>query len=167
MAYTGSIMMGLKKVESGDLASDGGRATIWQSLGYTNQDSCSLDQDDPTTTEIYAEEVDDPIYQSKKAGNRTITFEVHNPEFSTLVKLCGGKINSEGEYEAEGSLPDIEQSLRLELTTGQVIIYPRVSIAAKFAGTIGKSENLKLTVNGTILQPLKEGEPAMVIVPKA
>lgn len=159
-------MMGLTSIEAGDLAADKGRATVWSTLGYTAQDSCSLDQDDPTTTEIYAEEVDDPIYQSKKGGNRKVNFDILNPELTTLKKLCGGSINSDGEYEAQGSLPDIEQSLKLTLTTGQVIIYPRVSIAAKFSGTIGKSDALKLSVTGTILQPLKSGEPAMIIVPK-
>lgn len=165
MALTGKLLMGLKKVEMGDLASDGGRASVWTQHGYTAQDSCTMDTADPETTQIYAEEVDDPIYESKKGGLTTITFNIQNPSVDSLVKLCGGTKGSDGEWKKDGSLPDIEQSLKLSLTTGQTFIFPRCSIAAKFSGTIGKSDNLKLQVKATVLKPLKDGEPAMELVP--
>ena len=52
--------IGLSKIEVGAIAEDGGMTRYLRVLGYTYQDPCTMTQEDPETTDHYAEEVDDP-----------------------------------------------------------------------------------------------------------
>lgn len=61
MAVSQVYTLGLSKIEIGDIAEGGGMGTTLEQLGYTLQDSCSMTQENPQTTEFLAEEVDDPV----------------------------------------------------------------------------------------------------------
>lgn len=45
-------------------------------LGYTYQDTCTMTQEDPETTDHYAEEVDDPVISISRGGKRISTFRL-------------------------------------------------------------------------------------------
>lgn len=60
--------IGLAKIEVGDMAAGGDMGTSLASLGYTYQDTCRMTQEDPETTDHYAEEVDDPVVSISRGG---------------------------------------------------------------------------------------------------
>lgn len=148
--------MGLSKIEIGTMAADGDVATTFETLGYTDTDSCEITVDDPEETEVTAEEVDDPIYVIRKAGKTSIAFNVLNPSVDVLKKVCGGTATA-GSYSLPDKLPTIEVSVKITPTVGFVVTYPRVSIVGKISGKYAKSEPLKLSVSGTVLTPTKAG----------
>lgn len=163
MSYSGALTMGLQKIEIGTPV-NGGVAQFWKTLGYTNEDSCELSTDDPESTDVNAEEADDPIYTIKKGGSMNLTFEVLNPDFEALVLLCGGKVEN-GKWIAPLAVPTVEMSIKLTPNIGYVYTFGRCSVAAKVDGKFAKSEPLKVTVNATILVPTVTQDDKFVASP--
>lgn len=48
--------------------------TDYKVFGLTYEDTCKMSQEDPETTEFYAEEEDDPVETIEKQGKITFTF---------------------------------------------------------------------------------------------
>lgn len=163
MAYTGKVAMGLSKIEVGTPVS-GGEATSFETLGYTDPDSCTLDTEDPETTDVNAEETDDPIYSISKGGKSTLNFNVLNPDATVLVKMLGGTIDSTyGTWKAPSQLTQPELSVKITMETGHVFRFPRTKFFCKYSGSFGKSEPIKLACIGSVLIPLN-GETAKMLV---
>lgn len=153
MAYTGIVAMGLSKVEVGTPVS-GGMATSLETLGYTDPDSCTIDTEDPTTTEVNAEEVDDPIYTISKAGKSNLNFNVLNPLPAALVKMMGGEVDgSTGVWSAPTAVTQPELSVKITTNSDHIFTFPRVKFTCKYSGNFGKSEPVKLTCAGVVLVP--------------
>ena len=70
--------LGLSKIEVGAIASDGGMAadSDLKALGYTYQDTCKMTQEEPETTEHYAEEVDDPVVSTSRGGKTLFDYSI-------------------------------------------------------------------------------------------
>jgi hypothetical protein len=157
--------IGLAKIEIGAIANDGGMGTILAQLGYTNQDSCTLTQEDPETTDFYAEEQDDPVVSFSKAGKTTFSFSIMNPDVNVLAALLGGTIvEAEGKepvWNAPATMPDIEKSVKITPKQGLVFEIPRMKIAAKINGQFSKSNVFVIDVAGTVLQPAKANAAKM------
>lgn len=165
MAYTGKVAMGLSKIEVGTPVS-GGVATSFETLGYTDPDSCTIDTEDPEVTDVNAEEVDDPIYSISKAGKTNLNFNVLNPETSVLKKMMGGEVdNTTHVWTAPSSLTQPELSVKITSETGHVFTFPRVKFTCKYGGTFGKSEPVKLTCAGVVLIPTDGQTPKMSVTP--
>jgi hypothetical protein len=163
MAYTGKVAMGLSKIEVGTPVS-GGEATSYATLGYTDPDSCTLDTEDPETTDINAEEADDPIYSISKGGKSTLNFNVLNPLIATLTQMMGGTVDqTTGDWEAPTQLTQPELSVKITMESGHIFRFPRVKFFCKYSGSFGKSEPIKLTCTGSVLIPT-DGETAKMLV---
>jgi hypothetical protein len=152
--------IGLSSIEVGAIEDDGGMGTILSALGLTFQDTCKLQQDDPETTDFYAEEVDNPVFSMSRAGKTTFTFSIMNPELATLQSMLGGTISGSGDtakWLAPDTLPIIEQSVKITPQQGLVFEIPRMKIVAKINGEFSKKGLLLIEVTGTVLQPEKTG----------
>lgn len=149
---------GLAAVKMGDIAGDGGMGTTLAVIGYTNKGSVQLNTEDPTSTEFYAEEVDDPIYVSKKKGKTTFTFQLGFPDFDQMVAVLGGTKSGTGNaqiWSAPSTVQTIEKSFKIVPTSGYVLNIVRGTIAAKFTGGYMSTDNLKIDVVVTVLTPTK------------
>ena len=163
MAYTGKVAMGLSKIEVGTPVS-GGEATSYATLGYTDPDSCTLDTEDPETTDINAEEADDPIYSISKGGKSTLNFNVLNPLTTTLTQMMGGTVNqTTGDWEAPTQLTQPELSVKITMESGHIFRFPRVKFFCKYSGSFGKSEPIKLACIGSVLIPTDGTTPKMLV----
>lgn len=154
--------MGLSKIEVGTPVS-GGEATSFATLGYTDPDSCTLDTEDPETTDVLAEETDDPIYSISKGGKSNLNFNVLNPDASVLVQMLGGTTDSNGVWSAPSQLTQPELSVKITMETGHVFRFPRVKFFCKYSGSFGNSEPLKLVCSGVVLVPT-DGTTAKMLV---
>jgi hypothetical protein len=160
--------LGLEKIEMGEVGTDGGMGTTLAQIGYTYEDTCTLTTEDPTDTEFYVEELDDPVAVISKQGKTTFSFSLANPSADTLKELMGGTVNSStGAWEAPTKLPTIEKSVKITPTQGFVITVPRMKIVAKFNANFSKTNMTLVEVTGTVLTPTKDGEPKMTATPKA
>jgi hypothetical protein len=164
MTYT----IGLSKIEIGDTANDGGMGSSLEQLGYTLQDTCTLTQEDPETTDFYAEEADDPVVSYSRAGKTAFNFSVMNPDVDVLAKLLGGTVTTTGSgdsavstWNAPESIPVIEKSVKITPKMGLIFSIPRMKITAKINGNFSKSNVFVIEVAGTVLKPEKTGEAKM------
>ncbi|MDR1652231.1 MAG: hypothetical protein LBS01_01015 [Prevotellaceae bacterium] len=156
--------IGLSSISIGDIAADGGMGASLTVLGQTAQDTCKFVQEDPETTDFYAEETDDPVFSMSKAGKTTFSFSVMNPELTTLQTLLGGTITAadvENSIPAKWNAPDImpviEKSVRITPQQGLAFDIPRMKIVAKINGEFSKKNMFLIEVTGTALQPEKTG----------
>jgi hypothetical protein len=75
-------ILGLVSIEIADIAGDGGLGTAWEAIGETVKDSCVFTESDPTKTEFFIEESDDPI--------ESINWSTNNVRGRFMEKLFGG-----------------------------------------------------------------------------
>lgn len=162
--------LGLSKIEFGAVAADGDMGSSLAQLGYTNQDSATLTMEVPTATEFFAEEVDDPVLVSKKAGAIAFAFDLMNPSPEVLSQLMGGTAgkSSSGlpdndQWEAPDSVSDIEQSLKITPKQGYEFSVPRASISANLTGNFAASSIMLLHVEAKVLTPTKSGVKKMTL----
>ena len=90
MAAKKTYTIGLSKIEVGAIAEDGGMGETLDVLGYTYQDTCTMTQEDPETTDHYAEEVDDPVISISQGGKTNSNFSIMNPSAELKAALSGG-----------------------------------------------------------------------------
>ena len=146
MAAKKTYTIGLSKIEVGAIAEDGGMGETLDVLGYTYQDTCTMTQEDPETTDHYAEEVDDPVISISRGGKTNFNFSIMNPSVTVLADLLGG-VGTPG----TGSTPD--KGLKFEI--------PRMKLVSKINATFSKSGILLIEVAGTVMQPTKTGTKKM------
>jgi hypothetical protein len=158
------VTLGLSKIEVGAIAADGGMGTSLDTLGYTYQDTCKMTQDDPETTEHYAEEVDDPIVSISRGGKTNFAFSVMDADLTVLQTLLGGETTGTGDtqkWSAPDKLPVIEKSVRITPEQGLKFEVPRMKLASKINAEFSKKGILLIDVAGTVLKPTKAGVKKM------
>jgi hypothetical protein len=158
------VTLGLSKIEVGAIAADGDMGTSLATLGYTYQDTCKMTQDDPETTEHYAEEVDDPIVSISRGGKTNFAFSVMDADLTVLQTLLGGETTGTGgmqKWSAPDKLPVIEKSVRITPEQGLKFEVPRMKLASKINAEFSKKGILLIDVAGTVLQPTKSGVKKM------
>ena len=151
MSATKVYTLGLSSVKIGDPES----VAPATQLGYTYQDSCQFQQEDPTVQEFYAEEVDDPVISTARAGKTTVEFDLMNPDVDVLATLMGGTAqSSSGEtWAAPDSVTTIEKSILVTPKQGFSVLMPRARIDSKINGNFAKSGIVLVHVKATCLQP--------------
>ena len=148
--------LGLSKIEVGDIAEDGDMGTNLAALGYTAEDSCTFEQDDPSDTEFYAEEVDDPVVIISKNGKINMGFDIMNPSLEVLKDLFGGTIDTAaGTWSAPDKILSIEKSVKITPDQGFIYKIPRMKLTPKIVGGFSKTGMGKITIKGVVLQPSK------------
>ncbi|MDR1181709.1 MAG: hypothetical protein LBL13_07005 [Bacteroidales bacterium] len=158
MAAVNKVTLGLKKIEIGDIASDGDMGSTLTQMGYTLLDSCSFTSEDATTVEHNVEELDDVFESMSTPGKKTLVFSIADPSLDTLKALLGGTVNtSDGTWEPDNTAPTIEKSIRVTPKKGLVFDFPRTRIDAKWNAQFGKNNLAVLEVTATLLIPTKAG----------
>lgn len=161
--------LGLSKIEVGAIASDGGMAADADlaTLGYTYQDTCKMTQEEPETTEHYAEEVDDPVVSTSRGGKTLFDYSIMNPSVLVMADLLGGT-GTEGngettqdKWEAPDKLPVVEKSVRITPEQGLKFDIPRMKLVSKINADFSKKGILLIEVSGTVMQPTKANTPKM------
>lgn len=159
--------IGLSKIEVGAIAENGGMGETLAVLGYTYQDTCTMTQEDPETTDHYAEEVDDPVVSISRGGKTNFNFSIMNPSVTVLADLLGGTgtagngSDTQDKWEAPDKIPVVEKSVRITPEQGLKFEIPRMKLVSKINATFSKSGILLIEVAGTVLQPTKTGTKKM------
>ena len=167
MAHSAKYTYGLEKIEFAPILGDGGIGTTWTQYGLTAEDTFSMAEEDPTTTDLYVEESDTPVVSIVKEGKTTITFNIADPDIETLYNLKGGTTSGSAPnriWEKADTLPTLELSVKITPKEGFTAIrIPRASVSAKLNSTLSKKTLLVLEVTCTILTPTKSGTKSIYI----
>lgn len=147
--------LGLASIEMGEV-SGGSKAA----LGYTYQDTCKMTQEDPETTDFYAEEVEDPVASTSRAGKTTFEFSLMDPSPETMAQLMGGTAGKSSPEKAENDkwdapdkTPNIEQAITITPEQGLKFDIARAKISAKINAEFSKKGILLIDVKATVLKP--------------
>lgn len=164
----GQVTNGVDKIEVGALGANGTMGTSLAVLGYTNIDSASLAEEDPTITDFKVEELDTPIYSSEVPGKKTLTFQIADPDLNTYVAVFGGTITGSGanqQWEAPDQKLRKEVSIKITPKVGYVISIPRAVMRGKFNGQLSKNSLQMIDIVADVLQPEDANTPPMIIGP--
>ncbi len=115
----------------------GAAAESLATLGLTYQDSCTVSQDDPETTEFYAEEEDDPIEIMERPGAIRAFFQIMDPT-AALAQKAG---TSE------------EGILEITPKKGLKITFNRAKLSYKLGGQYGRGGLFLITCTAVALKP--------------
>jgi hypothetical protein len=107
------------------------------SLGLTYQDSCTVSQDDPETTEFYAEEEDDPIEITERPGAIRANFQVMDPTAALAAKAGTSE----------------EGVLVITPKKGLAITFNRAKVTYKLDGQYGRGGLFLVSVSAIALKP--------------
>ncbi|WP_343302848.1 hypothetical protein AAHN97_14985 [Chitinophaga niabensis] len=155
------VKIGLKLLEMGPIAVDGGMGTVLTPLACTVVDTALLTSEAATVTDFPIEEEDDPYYTSSVAGKKTLTFSSYDMDPASLVRVLGGSATTDASgnniYEAPSATPVIEQSFRLTDQKGNITEIPRGKVDAIIQQKFQKSGLAQVDVTVTVLKPTKAG----------
>ena len=136
--------------------------TGYSNFGLTYEDTCKMSQDDPETTEFYAEEEDDPVESIEKQGKITFAFSIMNPDLTTLTRLFGGTVASDV-YAYPDTVSMVEESVIIKPRKGLMFQVPRMKLVSKINGEFSKKGLLLIEVTGTVLKPQTTGLKKMYV----
>ncbi|MDQ6482221.1 hypothetical protein [Dyadobacter sp. LHD-138] len=155
----GQITRGLGKIEIGEIAADGGVATVWERLGDTDRDSTAvISEEDPTRDELHALEYDAAADVDITEGAITVSWTLLNADLAALAVLWGGAVEGVGAaqtWERSGVANSLERSIKVTPKKGYVITVVRASIVAKINYDLTKPGKMAVDIVATIMQPTK------------
>jgi len=160
-------MKGLAGVDMADIPVGGGvpDAEDFTSVGVTYRDEATLTEEDPTETEHFSNENDDPEESDITAGKRKLTLALIDFDPATMVKFMGGTVTGEGaaaKWEAPSQKSKYEKAFRIRSKNGQYITFPRVSYYAKLDYNLAPSGIAKIMVVGTVMTPTGAGIKSII-----
>lgn len=165
MSDSKTYTLGLHSVELGDIAQDGGMGQTLASVGYTKEGTAVFSQATNEITKFYAEEVDDPVMTSMKAGEITFSWSIINPSVSVLELLMGGTATAETDtWEAPSGAVNIEKSAKITAKQGFYFEVPRLQISAVWNAPLSKTDIVSIDCVGTILVPTKANTAKFKVV---
>lgn len=144
--------LGLSKIEVADITQENGKPGVYSTLGLTYKDTCQMSEDDPTITEHYAEEVEDPIVTLSRRGKLTFSFSLMNASANTMKAVFGGTVKGKV-WTAPAKMPVIEKAVKITPEIGGVFEIGRASLTAKMNGTFSKSGIFLVDITLTVLNP--------------
>lgn len=158
------VTLGLSQIlgKKGEPSAGDFAETGYNVFGLTYEDTCKMSQDDPETTEFYAEEEDDPVEITEKQGKITFAFSIMNPDITTLTRLFGGTVASDV-YAYPDTVNTVEESVIIKPRKGLMFQVPRMKLVSKINGEFSKKGLLLIEVAGTVLKPQTTGLKKMYV----
>lgn len=152
------VTLGLSQIlgKSGEPTKCDFTETGYEAYGLTYEDTCTMSQEDPETTEFYAEEEDDPIEIIEKQGKITFNFSLMNPDLTTLKRLFGGETTTDI-YSLPDTIATVEESVIIKPKKGLKFQVPRMKLTSKINGEFSKKGLFLIEVVGTVLKPQTDG----------
>lgn len=153
--------IGLKKIEMGNVAVDGGMGTSLTEIGATVSDTAVFANEAPNVTDFNIEEQTAPFYSQSTPGKFTVQWSSYNVEPAALVQTMGGTVTTDASgntvYTAPVDAPNIEQSVKATMKDNTVLSIPRARIDAVLQWNFQKTKLAQVDYTATALQPTKSG----------
>jgi len=164
-----TITRGLTRVEFADLAPDGGPGTNFQAIGYTWRDEeIVLLEEDPEVNDLFTHELDDSIDREYTGGVKELTFNIVDPDLSTLSYLFGGAVSGSGDSATYG-MPAKKyvgyKTVRLVPAKGLVWTINRAAVIGTVDANFSRGDVVTIAVSATVLVPEKSGVMPITVGP--
>ena len=153
-------ILGVSKIEIGDIAADGGVATTFAALGGTYKDTASFRQEAGEDIEHEIEESDDPAEVVPGTKKSTVAWGIIDFTPATLVKALGGTVTGTApneKWDAPATSSIIEKSVKITPKKGAPITMPRVALKGVIDYEAARAGIAKVLITGKVLTPTKAG----------
>jgi hypothetical protein len=152
-------LLGLAGIDMADVPVGGGVPldADFDFIGATYRDEALIGEDDPTETNHFANEYDDPIESDITGGKKKLTFTLTDWSPENLAKYLGGTTEGVGaamKWLAPAQKTKYERAFRIRSkTAGQYITHPRVSCYAKYDYKLAPTGIAKVLIVGVVMTP--------------
>jgi hypothetical protein len=156
----GLVTIGLLGVSFAPLASDGGPGTVFAPIGFTSKGTLTFNEEEPTKKTVDVEESSVPLKTFKKAGAKSLTLSIADPDTDALALVRGGTVaaTSGKKTYSEDDAISLVGTLKVEPEEGFAsITYNKVSIFGRLQGGLGSEQELLLVLDVDIEKPTKTG----------
>lgn len=145
--------LGLASIEVNDVGSTAS-GTGWAALGKTYENTCKMTEDDPTETEFYAEEEDDPQEVIVKRGKTKLTWSIMNLTAAKAAEVFGGTYTAATKTWASPKKIFVEErAIKVTPEIGCSFVIPRCKFYAKITADFSKQGLFLADCTATILTP--------------
>ena len=160
-------VFGVTSVEIVDINAGTGLGENYASAGDIYKDSATVEEDEPTSNDHFAELKRDPVISVVENGAETIRFDIMDAGADTLVNLLGGTATDVAATPDKWNKPtthtNIEKAIRITTDDGTVFEYNRVKVMAHRNLEPTRKGIFLVKVVGRVLTPLVDGVPSVVI----
>lgn len=134
--------------------------------GNTLEGTASFTKNEDEETPFYSEENDDAIEIITKKGASVLEFAIVDFTPATLVRVLGGEVGTNGEWEAPDVAPDIEQAFEVISKRDVKITINRAKVRASIDWPLTKEDLGRVVVRATVMAPT-DGSKGYTIGPAA
>ncbi len=154
---------GLKSIKHADPTLDGTfPSSGLVELCRTYKDSCEFTEDDPSITEEFCDQEDDPVMVFIEKGAKNVKFSTFDYSPETLKTLKGGTV-LDNKWSEPTTLPEIHRAIEITTATGLKFCFPKARVIAKFNAKFVKNGMMLLEVTLKPVSPAS-GKPAIIIM---
>lgn len=159
--------LGLSSIELAEVAATGAE-TDWAALGKTYEGTCKMTEEDPTETEFYSEEDDDPQETIVKRGKTTVTWSIMNLTAATMKNVFGGEYTADTKtWGGPAKIYTAEKAIKITPQIGCTFIIPRGKFYAKITADFSKTGLFLAECKATILTPTNSTRKRIEVVDPA
>lgn len=159
--------LGLASIEVAEVAKTGAE-TGWAALGKTYENTCKMTEEDPTETEFYAEEEDDPQEVIVKRGKTVLTWSIMNLTAATADKVFGGDYTDATKtWKSPTKIFTAERAVKVTPEIGSTFIIPRAKFRAKITADFSKQGLFLAECSATIMSPLNSSRGRIEMIDPA
>lgn len=157
--------LGLSAIEVAAVATGAETEKDWAKLGLTYENTCKMTEEDPTETEFYAEEEEDPQEVIVKRGKTTITWSIMNLTAANCAAVFGGEYDEDSKtWKAPTSSFMQEKAVKISPQIGCTFVVPRAKLRAKITADFSKQGLFLAECTATILTPTQSGRGRIEII---
>ncbi|TZF81818.1 hypothetical protein FW774_17330 [Pedobacter sp. BS3] len=150
----------MKSIKIGEIAVDGGAATVLTVPGQVRENTIKVTPAAPTDTEFYAEGESTPAIVQTKKGITALDFDLLTFDPEIIADLTGGTTTGEAPnilYHEAAGVVTVERTIEITDLQDNVWLFPRVKITASLVGTFTTTDVNIVRINGKVLLPTKAG----------
>lgn len=162
----GLFTNGIEKIEFSEIGANGAMGKSFAALGFTQEDSFKIIQEEGQKTELKAEESESPVYVTETAGSLGFEFNLMNPDAEALKKIFGGEADA-GSYTPPSTTVNIEKSFKVTPKQGFGIEAPRVKVSGQFTPDYGRNFLMMVKITVKVLEPTDGSSKRFKLVKKA
>jgi hypothetical protein len=161
----GNFSLDVKSLKIGDVAVDGGPATVLVSPGDVRADTIKIAQADGTKTSFKAAGKSQPVLVVTEDGEITLEYDLMTFDPEVMADYMGGTVSGVAPnklWNKPEKAPIIEKTHEIIDGQGVTWLMPRVQISAALVGNFSATDVNVIRVKGTVLQPTKADVSAVI-----
>lgn len=155
-----TLSINAKSVKMGDIAADGGAATVLTTFGDIKESTFKITEAEGNKTPIRVLGKSKPRTNIVQDGDTTVAFDLIDFDPEVMADLMGGTVTGAAPnqiWNAPVIKPKVVKTIQVVDAEDYVWTLAAVELSATLQGVFSPTDVNTIRVTGTVLQPTKEG----------